>query len=226
MNSRRELLDRMAPYHGSFLHAVVRDDPVAQNNLRVSGQLFSPDWAAVVGDGLWAVHQSLRDVPIIDLARSAPSGVYSPFAGWRLWAAAIVRNGGRVGIGELHTAWLASSEAADIVHAGDVELALEEARRKINPDAASRLASLYLAEDSLRGRKHLESMFGTSQRDIMRVRIPSAIRVTRCDTTWFERYFDSGGDENLTRYWVGEVADPKSPKWEFLVEGMIEKTSP
>jgi hypothetical protein len=175
MNSadrRAQLIARIRAYPGTFLHTVPLDDPVATHTLSVSGRLFASEYASLDA-GLWEAHTSIRDTPINQVAKSPPVGTPTPFAAWRVWAAAVIRNGGHVAVNALAPVWLSQADEQGLLHAGDVELAFERARRAINDDAASRLTSLYVADDTPEGRRHLEAMFrGKVDRQVFRVTIP------------------------------------------------------
>jgi hypothetical protein len=216
----------LKPYPGRFVHGVNIGDWYPCWNLALAGRLWSPDFAALTDPGLAAAHQPLRDVPI-DVLRTTgvPQGVPTPRATWYVWAAAWVRRGGHVGIGTEDTNWLPREDLDRILRLGDIELAFEEARRKLLPESASRLASLYLADDSDRGRAHVRAMLGVDIL-ILRVTIPLALRVSRVDTKWFELYCHDAKAEYIEKYWSSAACDPAAPTWEYLVDGMIEVDDP
>jgi hypothetical protein len=216
----------LRPYHGRFIHGVNIGDWYPCWNLALAGQLWSPDFAALTDPGLAAAHQPLRDVPIHLLRTSgAPQGVPTPRATWYVWATASVRRGGHVGIGTEDTKWLPRADLDKILHIGDIELAFEEGRRRVVPEGASRLASLYLADDSDVGRAHVRAMLGVDIL-ILRVTIPLALRVSRVDTKWFDLYCHNPKPEYIDNYWRSVALDPAAPTWEYLVDGMIEVDDP
>jgi hypothetical protein len=205
------------PYPGRFIHGIDLGDWYPCWNLALAGRLWSPDYMALIDPGLASSHQPLRDVPI-DVLRTtgAPQGVPTPRATWYVWAAAWVRQGGHVGIGTENTRWLPQDKLERILRLGDVELAFEEARRRHLPEGPSRLASLYLADDSDQGRAHVRRMLGTVF--ILRVTVPWALRVARVDTKWFDLYCQESKTEYLQNYWVSVAFDATSASWEYLVE--------
>jgi hypothetical protein len=104
---------------------------------------------------------------------------------------------------------------------GDIELAFEEARRQLLPDGASRLASLYLADDSDIGRAHVWTMLGADVL-ILRVTIPLALRVSQVDTQWFDLYCHDPRPEYIENYWSSAPCNSAAPTWEYLIDGIIE----
>lgn len=216
----------LTPYPGRFIHGINIGDWYPCWNLALAGRLWSPDFAALADPGLAAAHQPLRDVPIEVLRTSGvPQGVPTPRATWYVWAAALVRRGGHVGIGAGNTKWLPSAELDKILRLGDIEVAFEEVRRNLLPEGASRLASLYLADDSDVGRAHVRAMLGVDIL-ILRVTVPLALRVTCVDTKWFDLYCHDPKPQYIENYWSSVPADPAAATWEHLVDGMIEVDDP
>jgi hypothetical protein len=123
-----------------------------------------------------------------------------------------------------NTQWLPREKLDHILALGDIELELEETRRKVAPEEASRLCALWVAEDSEAGESHVRAMLGPDV-FVLRVSIVVATRFTRVDTTWFDLYCHSRKAEYANKYWSGTASD-NSPKWEFLVEGCIETIDP
>jgi hypothetical protein len=124
-----------------------------------------------------------------------------------------------------NTKWLPPQDLDKILQLGDIELSFEEGRRRLLPDGASRLASLYLADDSELGRAHVRDMLGPDVL-ILRVAIPLALRVSQVDTRWFDLYCHDPKPEYIENYWSSVAFDPAAPTWEFLVDGMIEVDDP
>jgi len=210
------------PYPGRFVHGISLGDWYPCWNLSLDGRLRSPDFMAAVDPGLAAAHRPIRDVPIEVLRTSGiPQGVPTPRATWYVWAAAWVRQGGYVGIGLSAPDWLPQSDLQEILRIGDVELAFEEARRQHSPEGASRLASLYLADDSALGRAHVRAMLRPSVL-LLPVTVPLALRVSKVDTRWFDLYCQDPKAEYLKKYWLSLPCDQEAPTWEYLVDGMIE----
>jgi len=213
-------------YPGHYIHGISLEDRYPCWNLALSGRLWSPDFAALADPGLAAAHQPLRDASIEMLRTSGvPQGVPTPRATWCVWAAAWVRRGGHVGIGTDKTNWLPQEQLDEILRRGDIELAFEARRREVLSDGASRLASLYLAEDSDTGRAHIRQMLG-DETFIIRVTVPLAIRVTKADTRWFDLYCQDQNPDYIDKYWSSVACDTNSPTWEYLVDGVVEVDDP
>ncbi len=214
------------PYPGHFVHGINIGEWYPCWNLALAGRLWSPDFAALTDPGLAAAHQPLRDVPIHVLRTGGvPQGVPTPRATWYVWAAAWVRRGGHVGMGTQNTKWLRREDLDKILSLGDIELAFEEGRRKFAPDGSSRLASLYVADDSDVGRAHVRAMLEPDI-TILRVTIPFALRVNRVDTKWFDLYCHDPKPAYIESYWSSVAFDSATPTWEYLVDGMIEVDDP
>ena len=190
-------------------------------NLSLNGRLLSPDFAALCDPGLAEAHKSVHDQSV-DYLRSQglPQGTMSPRAAWYVNAAALIRRGGHVEIGAENTKWLTRGEMDEILALSDIELELEEIRRKTSLEAASRLCSLWVAEDSDVGHAHIRSMLGPDT-FIFQVSIVAAIRFSKLDTRWFDLYCSTRNEEYAVNYWKG-VPSSNSQTWEFLVEGCIE----
>jgi len=216
----------LKPYPGRFIHGINIYDWYPCWNLALCGRLWSPDFAALCDPGLAAAHVPLRDVSIQSLRTGGiPQGVPTPRATWYVWAAAWVRRGGHIGIGLENTQWEPPERLDKILKLGDIELSFEDIRRKVLPDGASRLASLYVADDSDLGRAHVRKMLGATVH-ILKVTIPLALRVTKCDTRWFELYYQDPKPEYVESYWSSTAFDDLTPTWEYLVDGMIEVDDP
>jgi hypothetical protein len=206
---------------GTFLHAVHLQDMVRWNNFVHAGWLVAPGWAAM--DPAFQGYESVRDVPIERLRDDPPVNVTSAFAADRIYLAAVIRRGGHIGRGLDQTEWLTTDEEARLVRAGDIELDFEDSRRHVAPDAASRLASLFVVEGTAAGARHLREMFGPGpDLWLLRVEIPAAIRFTRADTRWFEDYTRDPRAEYAERYWKGERFPADDDRWEYLVEGVLK----
>ena len=122
-------------------------------------------------------------------------------------------------------AHFSETDSEQIVKFGQAEIDFERRRREIAPNAASRLSCLYMADDDEFGRNHLQRMLGYNIH-ILRVRVPLAIRVSKCDTKWFDEYCDSQDIKCIDNYWKDISMNPKYPTWEYLVDGMIEANDP
>ncbi len=213
-------------YSGRFIHGINTRNWYPCWNLDLDGRLRSPDFLALIDPGLAAAHRPLRDTPVEELKTlEGLQSALTPRAARYVGAAALIRRGGHVGIGAEETRWLDPASEDEILRLGDIELAFEEARRKLLPEGASRLASLYLADDSDSGRGHIRAMLG-DEVTILKVTIPFALRVTRVDTGWFDRYCREAKPEYIKNYWASIPINKAAPTWEYLVDGMIELDDP
>lgn len=216
----------ISSYPGHYSHGINIRDWYPCWNLALDGCLRSPDFAAHCDPGLAAVHTSIRDIPIKSLRKFGTShGVLSPRASWYVWAAAVVRNRGHIEIGLHNPTQLSRDDLERIVRIGDIELEFEAFRRDINPDAPSRLSSLYAADDTSLGHAHIRQMLGP-QALILRVSIPAALRVTKVDTAWFDRYVDNPNPEFIRQYWRSVPSFQDCTTWEYLIDGMIQVDDP
>jgi hypothetical protein len=204
------------PYPGTFLHGLDLDDWYPCWNISLSGQIMSPDFLALVDEGLRQAHTSVREVPLealVDPSR-LPGGVPTPRAINAIFAASGLRT-------RLGDALDAPDAVRRIIRMGDLEVEVESARRAVRPDAPSRLSSIYLADNTSHGRAHIMDMLGYRRLYIVNVSVPGALRAARFDTAWFDAYARDPKDEYLEHYWNGEQYGGQYPTWEHLVEGVV-----
>ncbi len=207
----------LKPYPGNFIHGIDLNNGYPCWNLSLSGKLHSPDFVAAVDPGVFECHRSIRDTEIKLIEKGyMPHGAYTPRGIWFIQAAHQIQ------IGE-YNRWSATSashfsveEADNITKMGRVELEFEKRRREVAPHAASRLSCLYVADDNKEGHSHLQRMLGYGIH-IIKVTIPFAIRVTKCDTHWFDAYWKEPRQEYIDKYWSGECKCEERPTWEYLV---------
>lgn len=200
----------------SFIHAV---DPAGDYsayaclNLANTGQLFSSD-AAGLDPSLAPSHRPMRDMPVDQLRLQPPAGALSPVA-VLLSVSAYTTQGISLtfGDGRLVNSALAQYRA-------DIEIELESIRREIAPSAPSRLSCLWVAIDSADGRKLISEMFG-NEVHVLRVQVVGANRVHRADVSYYDSYVGGRREEDAVCYWKGYAAS-NSPRWEFLIDGVIE----
>lgn len=209
-----------------FLHAISLGDPadilevswLACWNLALDGRLRSPAVMGALHPGLQLA--DLREIAIDDLHTDPPPyGAGTPRAMHLIGVAALLRGNQTVvnGLGKPVELGL---DRKLIIKLSDAELEFERVRRLKAPEASSRLTSLYLAENNSRGRRFITQMFG-GWHLLLRVTIPSAIRITKADAGFFEAYIATQDFSLIERYWSGEECS-QEPSWEYLVEGVIE----
>lgn len=194
-----------------FLHGIDINDVYPCHNVANSGQLFTVQQ-----------QPDIRSLSLDQLKYGpAPGGMYSsPRAVDCLMKAPILRNGQHIQMGVPPNTYNLSSEAeAKILKISDVELVFEEMRRKVAPQAPSRLNCLWLAANNEQGRKHIKEMLGDVY--ILSVEIAYETNKCRVDTQWFDKYWKYPNSEYVERYWKSEQSNA-DPKWEYLFEGIIK----
>lgn len=210
------------PYPGDFIHGVDLSNDYPCWNLSLSGKLHSPDFLAAIDPGVHACHQNIRDTDIQLIEQGCtPQGAYTPRGIWCIHASQRIRVGEYARWKDSGSAHFSESEANEIMKMARVEIAFERCRREVAPQAASRLSCLYLADDDEFGRRHLQRMLGVTIH-ILRVNVPLAIRVSKCDTNWFDKYWNDEDTDYIDKYWSGECACAQHPTWEYLVDGIVE----
>ena len=215
----------MGDHSDVYLHGLSESDWQKCWNIGISGSLSSAEYVRSVSD---AKSRSVREISIAEL-RNDPRCLQS-FADhrtvWYVWAAAILRGDGKVGegISPYLTRWKTDAQKDDILLKSERELACEEVRRAIAPDAASRLCSLFLAEEDGAGRSYVQHVMEARNEQffILRVRISASLRSHKADAHWFEEYASTGDMACLENYWKS-MPDPNfdTPQWEHLLEGAI-----
>jgi hypothetical protein len=216
----------LKPISGDYIHGVDLNNGYQCRNLSLSGKLFSPDYVAAVDAGVHECHRSIRDTDIALIEKGhVPPGAYTPRRLWFIQAAAQIRVGAFKEWSAVSASHFSDLEAENISKMGAVELAFERRRREVAPDAVSRVSCLYLADDDEFGHRHLRRMLG-SKFHIIKVRIPLAIRLTKCDTAWFDEYWHKADSQYADNYWKGVARDPAKPTWEYLLDGMIQANDP
>jgi hypothetical protein len=104
-----------------------------------------------------------------------------------------------------------------------IELEFEEARRRISPESASRIDCLYVADN----RETIRRMFpDDSNLIIFKVNIVEALRFTKADSKWFEKYRVEKNLQNIENYWLSKLYDNGGNNWEYLVDGLIMLNDP
>jgi hypothetical protein len=104
-----------------------------------------------------------------------------------------------------------------------IELEFEEARRRISPESASRLDCLYVADN----RETIRQMFSyDSSLIILKVHIAEALRFSKADYKWVEKYYTDKNPLYLEKYWLSLPYDNGANNWEYLVDGVIMVDDP
>lgn len=195
----------LKPYPGNFVHGIDLNNGYPCWNLSLSGRLYSPDFVAAVDRGVFECHKSIRDTDIESIERGhMPHGAYTPRGLWFIQAAHQIRAGEYSRWSATSCSHFSDKEAEHISKMGAVEVAFEKRRREVAPQAASRLSCLYVADDNEHGRSHLKRMFGYGIH-ILRVTIPLAICVTKCDIHWFDAYWAELNPDYIDKLDMGDV---------------------
>lgn len=99
-----------------------------------------------------------------------------------------------------------------------IELEVEEARRRISPESASRLDCLYVADN----KDTIRQMFPDNpDLVILKVNIAEALRFSKVDYKWVENYYIEKSPQYLENYWLSVPYDNGINNWEYLVDGVI-----
>jgi hypothetical protein len=215
------------PRPSHYIHGIRADDTHWTDawNFSLSGTRSSIG----VANALTETHVTPYEVDLEILAgppQSWPPLFLSGFL-TTLRLGSIVRAGGHVGQGAppYETKWATPDVEAQILRAADRELALEAGRRAWAPSAPSRLCCLWLAEDSVEGRRWVQKLVGP-QSFVMKVAIVTEIAWCRCDARWLDKvHIDPSDEDAIAGYWSGSACG-SDPLWEHLIEGVIEAADP
>lgn len=188
----------------TFLHGFRGTDFLACWNMHLAGTLCSPDVLNAL-EGFGEV-SSIREIPLAGLAHPATSLAATP----RVRRLIEMSTGALKGVDEDRK----SQERAIL----DLERAFEAGRRQVAVAAASRLSSIFLAENSPRGREMILGIKG-HESFVLEVSVVTARRLSRHDSSWF-CWASVDDAEAISAYWRGEPAS-STPAWEWLCEGAI-----
>ena len=172
----------------------------------------------------------MRGVDIIKLKFNAFEypGIPTPGAGTAIWRGSMIRAGNKLHLGAINPKPLPKEEIEYALKKSDIELKFEEARRRIAPNAVSRLNCLYVADD-------MEVVKSIARFDskvpVLKVRIGKGSLVSRVDMNWFDDFCHAYEKECnvaqqyeylIENYWMMHPHRSRGSKWEYLVDGMIE----
>lgn len=188
-------------------------------NLSRTGRLYSPDYLASKDPGMSLIHESLCNLPL-ELLKDAPfpSGAMNP-AAQCLLIAACNRRGISLSYGSGRA--LSSEFLALCDQRAEIELEFELERRRVAPQAVSRLSCLWLAEDSDSGRLLIQNMFPAIPVNILKFRVEDGSRIFKADVRHFDNYLARPHRGHASSYWEG-VPATGDPQWEYLIDGGIE----
>jgi len=204
----------------SFIHAIELKDFYPCRNLTVSGCLWSPNYLAVIDQGIGQVHRTINEFSIEQLRMKGPQSCgVTPRTASAIIKASFIRRGEKLYDGYGEEILLSEQEKQWILKASEVELGFEEIRRAQFPYRVSRLSCLWLAERTEAGKAHIRAMLGEDV-FILDVRLGQILNLSRADTKWFDLYWEETRDEYIWKYWSGEPCGDVS-SWEYLLDGEI-----
>ncbi|HEY8900589.1 MAG TPA: hypothetical protein VIM61_09270 [Chthoniobacterales bacterium] len=216
----RPVLQAQTPY----LHGIKIANGAACDKWAEKGEVMSSEFEAITSSELFFKQRGIRNAPF-DLLRqpSFTPGLTTPRASFVVSQAAHARAGIPFKLPNGREVNVAGN--ARLIDLGEVELAFEEMRRALFPNAPSRLCCLWVAEANDAGKKHIIQMLAKGDADKMFVfpvivvheRTPAKV-----ETFWFNEYYATRDRSCIERYWAGEPRpDGEEPTWEILIEGKL-----
>jgi hypothetical protein len=202
-----------------LIHGFEAEDWMACLNMANNGRLFNFDLI----NELETCKPSVRALEIEEMRRGCFDDETTPTRMVTvLKLAAAIRGGGRIieGAPPYPAREVSQDQCEQILRKADIELRMEEARRKLAPDAPSRLSCLYLAEATPAGRNLVDKIKGVDA-FLMEVKIVCALRLGRADAQWLDGVIDN---DAIAGYWSGEPRHG-DVTWEYLLDGVIESTN-
>ena len=105
----------------------------------------------------------------------------------------------------------------------DIEIEFEKERRRIVPDAASRLDCIFVADNE----DTINQIFkGHYDLIVLEVKLIEALRFTKADFGWFEEYSREKDKRLIEGYWTSHQFRENVNSWEYLVDGIIRADDP
>lgn len=200
-----------------LIHAFDPVDFMTCNNLAVQPLIMSPSCIASVDAGIGAIHVRVEDLNIADIREARFGSAVTPRAATFMIGFMLSRN---MTITDGYGSQRGWVDDGRLIRIYETELVMEEVRRRVAPNAPSRLGCIWLAEDGPRSRAMLQEMFAAS-RHIVSVAIEQQTNLFKADSSFYDRLFDTGDSTAAELYWRGEVL---SSKWELLLDGAIRVT--
>jgi hypothetical protein len=191
----------------------------------LNGTLSSVDSVARAEGWDHETHTPARELSIEALRASAHEikGALS-FRGLLLIEASMIRAGLVVGFGEHPYPFqpMPEEQQQAVLAQAELELRLEEARRRLAREAPSRLSCLWLADDDPRGRGFVERIMGRES-FLFPVEIVREHRLSRHDAHLLDGPIGSISGAAIEGYWSGQATESE-PLWETLLDGVIRCT--
>lgn len=197
--------------------------PLIENNLLPLKQAWSSDCYARLNSDIRSKHRSMLDVDIQNLRYNAFGypGCMTPGAGSAVIIASMIRAGMPIVVGMCNPRPLPYYSIRYALEKSEIELNFEEIRRRIAPNAVSRLNCLFVSDST----EDTEGIFDTKA-PTLKVRIAKGSRVTRANICWFNNACAQkdiqSRSECIENYWMGHSYPEGTDRWEYLVDGIIE----
>lgn len=200
-----------------LIHAFDPTDFMVCHNLAVRPLIMSPSCIASVDQGVHAMHTRVEDLSLDAVREGQFRSALTPRARVFMLGFMLSR---RMTITDGYGSQLGWGDEDRFIRIYEVELQIEEVRRRVAPTAPSRLGCIWVAEEGAASREMLGMMFGTA-RHIVSVGIVHSINSLRADASLYDRFAETGDLGAAELYWQGRELDGC---WEILLDGAIHVT--
>ncbi|WP_256804179.1 hypothetical protein [Pseudomonas putida] len=200
-----------------LIHAFDPVDFMVCHNLAIQPLIMSPSCLASVDQGLRAMHVRVEDLSLEDIREGQFRSALTPRAHMFMLGFMLSR---RMTITDGYGSQRGWGDKDRFIRIYEVELQMEEVRRRVAPAAPSRLGCIWVAEEGAASREMLGMMFGTA-RHIVSVGIVHSINSLRADASLYDRFAETGDLGAAELYWQGHELDGR---WEILLDGVIHVT--
>ncbi|MDZ5602301.1 hypothetical protein SJI00_05915 [Pseudomonas sp. RP23018S] len=200
-----------------LIHAFDPTDSMVCHNLSIKPTIMSPSCLALVDQGVHAIHTRVEDLSLDAVREGQFRSALTPRARVFMLGFMLSR---RMTITDGYGSQLRFGDRDRFIRIYDVELQMEEVRRRVAPAAPSRLGCIWVAEEGDASREMLRVMFGTA-RHIVSVNIVHSINSLKADASLYDRFAETGDLVAAKLYWQGYELDGR---WETLLDGAINVT--
>lgn len=200
-----------------LIHAFNPVDFMTCHNLSIRPLIMSPNCIASVDAGIGAIHVRAEDLSLDDIREAQFRSVVTPRATTFMIGFMLSR---KMTITDGYGSQRGWGDEDRLIKIYETELVMEEVRRRVAPDAPSRLGCIWVAEDGPGSLGMLQGMFADS-RHIVSVAIEVQINLFKADASFYDLLFETGDPKAAEHYWRGEAL---SSKWELLLDGAIRVT--
>jgi hypothetical protein len=202
-----------------FIHGVDLDQRQLGWNLSIQPWIASPNCMALLDPGIGTLHRTVDSYPIDYFrAGAAPETALTPRAAAIFFKAEVARRGRFYIEGEDRQTFISEGERARLIKQAEIEVSLEEVRRRVAPGQVSRLSCIWMAERTEAGVQMINEMMGAPY--IVNVVPMRILGLFRADYRWYDAYAEGGAMECAERYWRGEAFNDE-PRWEYLLDGLM-----